>query len=189
MFEIKIIYAFFILVNLENIIYLLKFLQLEPLETEEQAKNILKLVNTVIESSIQLRTQIKQYLYKLKINIEQFTDIQFVILHISKSFILYNIIKRDLLINLMINAYPSYSYEFFKQWFYSFLLFNEELNEINKRDYPDLLQHWSNHFLRSPEITTQILMDVDLFIKAFKNQQYQSLFIQHMINLCFRQGK
>jgi hypothetical protein len=89
----------------------------------------------------------------------------------------------------MINAYSSYSYEFFKQWFHSFLLFNEEINEINKKDYQDLLQHWSTHFLRSHEITMQILMDIDLLIQTFKNQQYQSIFIQHMISLCFRQGK
>jgi len=178
-----------ILVNLESIKFLLKFLQVESTETVEQSKNILKLVNTAIESSIQLRTKIQEYLYKLKINIEQFKDIQFIISYISKSFILYNIKKRDLLINLMIYAYSSYSYEFFKQWFYSFLLFNEVINDSNKKDYEDLLQHWSNQFTKSHEITMKIFMDIDLLIEALKNQQYQLIFIHHMVDLCFRQGK
>jgi len=89
----------------------------------------------------------------------------------------------------MINANSLYSYEFFKQWFYSFLLFNEETNDMNKKDYQDLLQHWSNQFTKFHEITMKILMDIDLLIQAFKNEQYKLIFIDHMITLCFHQGK
>ncbi|CAF3301427.1 unnamed protein product, partial [Rotaria sp. Silwood2] len=59
-------------VDLDDIIFLIKFLQMESSETEESSKNILKTVNTAIESSIQLRKKIQQYLYTLKITNEQF---------------------------------------------------------------------------------------------------------------------
>ncbi len=63
------------------------------------------------------------------------------------------------------------------------------MNETNKRDYQDLLQHWSNQFSKFHDITMKILMDIDLLIDAYKNPQYQLIFIHHMINLSFRQGK
>jgi len=89
----------------------------------------------------------------------------------------------------MSNSYSSYSYEFFKQWFCSFLLFDDEFNDWNKKDYQDLLQHWSNQFVKFPDITMKIMMDIDGLINAFENKNYQLIFIHHMINLCFQQGK
>jgi len=182
-------FLFLFLVNLENIIFLLKFLQIEPVETEEPSKNILKTINTAIESSIALRKKIKDYLYGLTITNEQFKDIRFIISFLSKCIILYTVKKLDLLIHLMSNSYSSYSYEFFKQWFCSFLLFDDEFNDWNKKDYQDLLQHWSNQFVKFPDITMKIMMDIDGLINAFENKNYQLIFIHHMINLCFQQGK
>lgn len=89
----------------------------------------------------------------------------------------------------MINAHSIYSYEFFKQWFHIFLLINEDFNEVNKREYEDLLTNWSNQFIKFHEINVQILMNLDELIEAFTNQQCQSIFIQHMIDVCFRQSK
>lgn len=177
------------LVDLESIIYLIKFLQFESVETEEESKKILNLVNTVIQTSHSLREKIEKYLYRLKIDIEQFHKIQFIISSISTSFILYKIQRKELLNNLLINSQSKYSYEFFKQWFYSFLVFKEESNEINKKEYQDLLLSWSNQFTKYHETTMKILTDLDELINTFNNQQYQSVFIQHMIHLCFRQSK
>jgi hypothetical protein len=161
---------------------------MESSETDESSKNILQIVNKAIESSIQLRAKIKQYLYSLKITMEDFREIRFIISFISHSFILYIIEKKDLLIQLMKHAYASYSYEFFKQWFCSFLLFNDEFNDRNKKIYQDLLLNWSNQFIKIHEISMKILIDIDGLINAFENKQYQSIFIHHMITLCFRQG-
>ncbi|CAF2385070.1 unnamed protein product [Rotaria sp. Silwood2] len=174
-------------VDLDDIIFLIKFLQMESSETEESSKNILKTVNTAIESSIQLRKKIQQYLYTLKITNEQFKDIRLIISFIEKSFILFLVEKRALLIHLMNHAHASYSYEFFKQWFCSFLLFHDEINDRNKKIYQDLLEHWSHQLPKSYEIMIKIMMDIDFLINAFENEQYQLIFIHHMINLCFQQ--
>ncbi len=168
---------------------MIKFLQVESSEAEGKSKNILKLVNSTIESSVQLRDKIKRYLYLLKINAEQFQDIQFIISSIPKSVILFKITRRDLLISLMVNALSSHSYEFFKQWFDAFLLFDDEANEVTKREYLDLIQHWSKQFSKSDEIIMKILMDIDRFNDKFQNQSYQLLFIHHMVNFCFQQSK
>jgi hypothetical protein len=89
----------------------------------------------------------------------------------------------------MANALSSHSYEFFKQWFYAFLLFDGEVNEANKREYLDLLQHWSKQYSKSDEIIVKILMDIDRFIEAIQNQQYRVIFIHYMVNFCFQQSK
>ncbi|CAF0809248.1 unnamed protein product [Rotaria sordida] len=183
----RLIYEDCLPVDLENIIFLIKFLQMESLETDESSKNILKIVNTTIESSMQLRTKIEQYLYTLTITNEQFKDIRFIISFIEKSFILFLVNKRSLLIHLLNHAYTSYSYEFFKQWFCSFLLSNDEVNDRNKKVYQDLLEHWSHQMSRSYEIMIKIMMDIDLLINAFENEQYRLIFINHMIKLCFQQ--
>ncbi|CAF3395094.1 unnamed protein product [Rotaria sp. Silwood1] len=183
----RLIYEDCLPVDLESIIFLIKFLQMESLETEETSKNILKTVNTAIESSIQLRTKVKQYLYALKITNEQFKDIRFIISSIETSFLLFLVNKRTLLIHLMNHANASYSYEFFKQWFCSFLLFNDEINDRNNKTYQDLLEDWSNKICKSYEIMIKIMMDIDHLINAFENEQYQLIFIHHMVNLCFQQ--
>ncbi len=103
--------------------------------------------------------------------------------------ILFNIIRRDLLIGLMVNSITSHSFEFFKQWFYSFLLFDEEMNEVNKREYLDLLQHWSKQFAKSDEIIMKILAEIDQFANALQNQTYRSIFINYMVTFCFQQSK
>ncbi|UJR36511.1 hypothetical protein I4U23_029232 [Adineta vaga] len=176
-------------VNLESIVFLLKFLQIESIETDDSAKNIFKIVNTAIENSIQLRVKIKEYLYSLIITIEHFRDIRLIISFISKSsIILFLINKRDLLMHLFSHAHASYSYEFFKQWCISFLLFDEKINDRNDHDYQDVLKQWSNQFNRKHDITIKIMKDIDIFINAFENKHYQTIFIQHMIHLCFQQA-
>lgn len=181
--------CFSCLASLENIIFLLKFLQLEAAETEELPKKSLKIVNTAIESSITLRTKIQRYLYTLIITSEQFADIRFVVSYLPNSIILYLVQKRDLLIHLLNHANASYSYEFFKLWFFSFLLYNDEFNDRNKKDYQDLLEYWSQQAFKSYETMVSIMMDIDLLANPFKNQQYKVMFIHHMINRCFQQGK
>jgi hypothetical protein len=161
---------------------------MESLETDVSSKNILQIVNKAIESSIQLRAKIKQYLYTLKITTDNFRDVSFIISYISKSIILYIIDKKDTLTHLMTNSIASYSYEFFKQWFTSFLLFYDEYNDRNKKIYQDLLQNWSNQFIKLHEIFMKILTDMDFLINSLEHKQYQSIFIQHMIILCFRHG-
>ena len=89
----------------------------------------------------------------------------------------------------MNNANSSYSYEFFKGWFCSFLLFNDEFNERNKIIYQELLQHWSRQVFKSNKMMLQIMIDIDSLINAFDNDQYQLMFIHYMVNLCFQQGK
>jgi hypothetical protein len=188
--ELEIYIHFLFLVNTESIIFLLKFLQIESSENEESSKNILKMVNTTIESSITLRAKVKRYLYTLQITIDQLKDIRTIVSFISNSIILHIVDKRELLMALLNNAKASYSYEFFKQWFCSFLLFNDELNERNQKLYQDLLKHWSNQFIKYHEILMKILIDnTDQFINGLKINEYRSIFINHMISLCFQQGK
>ena len=161
---------------------------MDTAESSEAEKQILLTVNRAIESSIQLRAKIKDYLSSLIITAQHFRDIHFIASSISKSIILYLINKRDLLIHLFSHAHASHSYDFFKQWCLSFLIFDDPINDRNNQDYQDLLKQWSNQVNRNADIKMKIIMDVDTFINAFANEHYRSIFIQHMVTLCFQQG-
>ncbi|CAF1549778.1 unnamed protein product, partial [Adineta ricciae] len=176
-------------VNLDSIIFLLNFSQVDTAESSEVEKEILLVVNRAIESSIQLRARIKDYLYSLTITTQHFRDIHLIVSSISKSIILYLIKKRDLLMHLFSHAHTSYSYEFFKQWCLSFLIFDDPINDQNNQDYKDLLKQWLNQVNRNPDIKMKIIMDVDTFINAFVNEHhYRLIFIEHMITFCFQQA-
>jgi hypothetical protein len=179
----------FVVVDLENIIYLLRFLQCESVETEERSKNMMKIIKKLIESSVELREKIEQYLYSLKITIEQFQDIQLIVSSITTTSILLLVQKVELLTILMENAHELHSHEFFKQWFYSFLIGNKEVNKMNRREYTELLENWLDQFYKEHQIFIKILMDLDELVKAFQNEQYQSIFVKHIIIGCFQTGK
>ncbi|CAF3343766.1 unnamed protein product [Rotaria socialis] len=183
----KLIFEDCLPVNLESITFLLKFLQMESKETNESSKNVLKMVNKVIESSIELRRKIQTYLYALKITMEHFRDIRFILSFKPQSILLFLVDRKDLLIHLMNHANASYSYEYFKQWFCSFLLFNEDLNDWNKQTYQELIRHWSHQLCKYYDIMIKIMTNIDVLSNAFENQHYQAMFIDYMISVCFQQ--
>ena len=177
------------LVHLTNIEFLVRFLQMESTETDESLKAIMKKVINTIESSVNLREKMRRYLYSLKIPMESFGTIRLIISAMSTVSILFPIRRRDLLINLMNYSTNNYSYDFFKQWFFSFLVFDDEITEVNKREYQDLLQPWWKQIMKLPEIIMKIFGDIDRFIEAFQNANYQMIFILQMIQFIFEQSQ
>ena len=178
-----------ILVHLTNIDYLVRFLQTESNTTDENDNEIIRLVISTIESSVNLREKIRRYLYSIKIFIENFGQIRLLIAAMSTASILFPVRRRDLLTHLMNNAAPNHNYEFFKQWFYSFLVFDEEVTDVNKREYQELIQHWWKQIVKVPEIIMKIFADIDRFLETFKNPHYQTIFIGQMIQFVFEQSK
>lgn len=149
----------------------------------------MKKVTNTIESSVNLREKMRRYLYSLKISIENFETIRLIISSLGTVSILFALRRRDLLINLMNYSAEKYSYEFFKQWFLSFLIFDDELTEVNKREYQDLIQHWWKQINKLPELIMKIFADIDRFIDAFPNPNYQLIFIQQMIQFIPEQSQ
>ena len=179
----------FFSVNLETIVFLLKFSSTDSTDEDESSKKILGIVNQAIEESQNLRTKVKRYLYELSITQEQYTDVRFVISCLSKSDILHLVNKNELVKNLLQNTKLPKIATFLKEWFYSFLVFDGEATELNKKMYLDVLQHWSLHFIRDHDVTMRIFQEIDLFIHQLTNQEYRTLFIQQMVELCFKQSK
>ncbi len=179
----------FFVVDLENVIYLLKFLQSEARETEEQPINTKKIIKKVIESSAKLQQKIREYLYSLTVTVKQFQDIEFIISSISTSPILLSIEKVELLVTLMRNTRGLHSFEFLEQWFYIFLTGDVKTNERNWSIYPALLENWFSQFDKDYAMFIKILMKMDKFVKAFLNKQYQSFFVKYAISSCFQTGK
>lgn len=172
-----------------NIDYLVRFLQTESNSTEENEREIMKLVISTIESSANLREKIRRYLYSIKIFLENFRQIRLLISSMATNSILFHVRRRDLLIHLMNNAVDNHSYEFFKQWFFSFLLFDEEITDVNKREYQELVQHWWKQICKVPEMIMKIFADIDQFLPAFPNANYRTIFINQMIQFAFEQSR
>lgn len=173
---------------MDNIIYLIGFYQLVSNETDETSRNVLEMMSQIIQSSKELKIKIRDYLYGFKLTLDQFDNIQLILSSLSTVLILFYVKKNELLISLMKNIRGLHTFEFFEKWFYAFLNPNDKTEEINKKEYTELLTNWSENFYKRPEIFMKILNKLDEFLQAFQANEYEEIFRNQMILLVFRSG-
>jgi len=174
---------------MNNIIYLIKFYEMASNETDENTKAVLEMMSQIIQSSKELKIKIRDYLYSLKLTLDQFENIQLILTSLSSVLILFYVKKTELLTLLMKNLRDLHTFEFLEKWFYAFLNPNDKSEAINKKEYAELLANWSEHFYKRHDIFMKILSKLDDFLQAFQVDQYEDIFRQQMILLIYRSGK
>ena len=167
---------------------MLKSLDYEKHEKDETAKKILQTVHRALEESMTLRAKVKNCLYSVNITEKQFDEIRFILSMLGKTSVLYLVDKASLLNHLFKNLQIPPSAELYKKWFFTFLIFDEPFSDTKKREFQDVLNVWAKAFASNQQFLNQIVRDLDALINAFgQRQHYQTLFIQLMLELCFRQ--
>lgn len=169
---------------------MLNYAGYENEEKDDDAKKILRNLSRTIEESQTLRAKVKNCLYSLSINENYFDQMQVVISSLGKTNVLYLVNKAEMLTSLLKNLKIKPNIEFLKKWFYKFLLFNENFSEMKKREFIEVFNAWTKLFVSNQQYLTEILRDLDAMIDAFGSQNpFQAVFIQLMIDLCFRQSQ
>lgn len=178
-------FSFSLVVNLGSIIYLLKVLQNKTVETEKLSETTSNIIKDIIESSTALPKKIQHWLDSYKQDV-RFPDIQLIISSIPTIRILSSLRKAKLLTTWTDTASELHSFEFFMEWFHSFLT---GYTEVNEDEYREILEYWSNRCFSLPDVFLRTLARMDELIKDFQNEHYRLIFIHRMISLCFKTGK
>lgn len=85
------------------------------------------------------------------------------------------------------------SHDYYIKWFKCFLASSHAQYGDNHEECKKLLQAWTNCFENDHSKLTKVLMAVDELLHSVEesaaNFWLHSYFIDHIVDLCFRQGK
>ncbi len=150
-----------------------------------------------IMTNYKLKDKIYDYLYELYVDIDHFDSVRTMISLIPYSPLLRDFDRQKFLLQLLQNE-NSQSSSFYVAWFLHFMTNdNYSMNDDHERQqYQELIKAWTHGFEHDYSKLHVIIMKIDKLLDPFRSAPTGSnlekcceLFIHHMIDICFNQGK
>ncbi|CAM4834359.1 unnamed protein product, partial [Rotaria magnacalcarata] len=172
-------------IDLKNITFLLNFLQNK---SSDDANPDLKMIRSIIDSSIPLRNNIKEYMWKLSVTVGDFSSIREIFILSIESSILFHVKRKEFLLKLLTNGNNLRSVDFYKQWFLAFMAPDKNKRSMFDDDeFKELLKIWTTCFAQRPDSIVTIIKGINVLISAISDHSCSQHFIEHMVDLCFQQ--
>lgn len=180
---------FFVLVDLNSISYLMNALEEKPPDEPLLTKQFVTMVQSAIKHSAALKSKIKEYFDKFKMNSENMEKMEFIIDSIDKYTMLGYINKFEYLKKSLqdLSTGPEYI-----QWFLCFLAKSQVGNSANRKEYDELLEYWIKPVNINYSDLRQVLRNLDVLLNALDQlddcNQFRLHCINRIIDLCFKQS-
>ncbi|CAF1226527.1 unnamed protein product [Rotaria sordida] len=183
--------------DLKSIIFLLQLVE-RPLTTNDQCTNDLEeIISLEIRTNTQVKNKIHDYLYNLGEITGHLESLRTILNFVSHSSLLRDFDRQHFLLNLLEND-SSQSSHFYIEWFLYFMTNdNFSMNDDNeRREYQNLIKVWTSYFEHDQSKLHVMMIKIDALLEPFMSAQTGSnqekcreLFVHHMIDICFKQGK
>lgn len=186
--------VFYISVNLDSIVKILKYLEQQPSDTTINAEHI-RLIQSVFESNGELRRQIMKYLNNLNVQIPHLEPLHDLFLYYNPN-LLFDLNKTAYLIKIL-NGYEKRSCDFYTIWFQCFLCDEHYAQtEQESQQFHQLLKEWWNKFRSNGDLLEQMSMKINTLldklaavVKSESNDRRLTYFIKHMIDIYIQESK
>jgi hypothetical protein len=168
---------------------LLKYLQ-APSPAEENKKELIAIIHSIIETSIALQNKINIYLSR---TIIQDTDLKLLyeLFQYYNPILLPNLDKQTYLHSIL-NKYERRSCDFYINWFEYFVCDTHYVDTEQEWSYFQvLLNDWSEKIVRDRILFREIMNKMDNLLQRLSHVTKDRRFIhfvKHMVDQCFKQG-
>ena len=169
-------------------------MQEQPLTTAENTEHI-HLVQSIIESSEELRRRIIRYLKNLNVEMTHLELLRDLFRYYNP-YLLDQLNKTEYLITKLHDR-EKRSYDFYTLWFECFLCDEHYAQtEDESQQFQQLINEWSKQFQYDRELLEKISMKLNILVekltvvlKPKTHDRRLDYFINSIVNICFKQSK